>query len=205
MFYYTLGEYDETNNVPYTYLTFEGTGDATIFNNIVSGDESWWNGSDYKSGSKDNDKYYLRDGINIIHLPQTITSIQINTDKHSEETGHESEFIGANDIIIFGNLDLIETNKELNSKIKYNKQDAGSDYKNILQDINAIDTDHNFYYNTILDNSSMIDLNENNSDETLDNPYTWYNYNNVNNKFVITEIDSNYLSTGITIAKSSKL
>lgn len=200
MFYYTLGEYDDTTDKPYTYLTFEGTGNATIFNNIVSGDESWWNGSDYKSGSKDNDKYYLRDGINIIHLPQTITSIQINTEKKNETDS--SKYDGANDIIIFGNLDLIETGKELNPKIDYK---ATSPYAKILDDLNIIDKDHNFYYNTLLDNSSMIDLNENNDDEKLSNPDTWYNYNNVNNKFVITEIDSNYLSTGITIAKSSKL
>jgi hypothetical protein len=32
---------------------------------------------------------------------------------------------------------------------------------------------------------------------------TWYNYNNVNNKFVVSEIDSDYLDTGITLARTS--
>ena len=62
-----------------------------------------------------------------------------------------------------------------------------------------------FYYNVVIDNATSIDLNENNSDETLSNPYTWYNYNNINNKFVISEIDADYLPTGITIARSSRL
>jgi hypothetical protein len=43
--------------------------------------------------------------------------------------------------------------------------------------------------------------------DTLASPRIWYDYNNVNNKFVISEIDVDYLNknNGIRIAKSSKL
>ena len=149
--------------------------------------------------------YYLRntsveqgiEGINIIKLPATITNVEIYTNINTTDN---------NDIIIFGNLDLIVEGSELNKKIDYRKLlGSASAYAQVLSDLKAIDPDLQFYYNAVLDNSNIIDLNENNDDETLSNPYTWYDYNNVNNKFVISEISADDLETGITIAKSSKL
>ena len=78
-------------------------------------------------------------------------------------------------------------------------------YEQILKDIAAIDKNHEFYYNTIINNENALDLNPNDETDTLDNPLSWYNYNNVNNKFVISEINADHLSKGVTIARNSKL
>jgi hypothetical protein len=49
-----------------------------------------------------------------------------------------------------------------------------------------------------------IDMNPNDSKDTLENPLNWFNYNNINNKFVIAEIKADDLAENITIAKSSR-
>ena len=56
-----------------------------------------------------------------------------------------------------------------------------------------------FYYNAPLDNSTLID-----TDSMLD-PMVWYDYNNVYNKFVISELDADSFEDGITLTKSSRL
>jgi hypothetical protein len=47
-------------------------------------------------------------------------------------------------------------------------------------------------------------MNPNDEKDTLENPLNWFNYNNVNNKFVISVINTNYLSDDIVIARSSR-
>ena len=56
-------------------------------------------------------------------------------------------------------------------------------------------------------NNEQIDLNPllTADEENLSSQLIWYDKNNINNKFVISEIDADYLATGITIAKSSKI
>jgi hypothetical protein len=49
-----------------------------------------------------------------------------------------------------------------------------------------------------------IDMNPNDEKDNLENPLSWFNYNNINNKFVIAEIDTTSLNDGIVIAKASK-
>ena len=56
-----------------------------------------------------------------------------------------------------------------------------------------------------IDNSNAIELNPLISDDTMANPYTWYDPNNLANKFVVSEIDADYLPTGITLTKASKV
>ena len=41
--------------------------------------------------------------------------------------------------------------------------------------------------------------------EYLSDARMWYDVNNINNKFVISELDTNFIDTGITVAKASKL
>ena len=60
-----------------------------------------------------------------------------------------------------------------------------------------------FYYNAPIDNSLAIEINTK-MGETLLSPEIWYDYNNINNKFVISEIDATKLKDGIVISKSSK-
>ena len=76
----------------------------------------------------------------------------------------------------------------------------------LLADIRAIDTNHEFYYNVPVESSVAIDFNEGDSKlNTLMNPLTNYDINNMNNGFVISKLDIDYLSSGLQISRSSRL
>ena len=90
-------------------------------------------------------------------------------------------------MLIFGNLDLVNSSEVLNSKLKYFAVTENTSVKQALSDIRSLDTQNEFYYNNIIANDTALDLNE---DEDLLNPRTLYDYNNKNNKFVVSEIDA---------------
>lgn len=78
--------------------------------------------------------------------------------------------------------------------------------RQLLKDINRLDPDRYFYYTAPNDLSLAIEFNESDSDlNTLMNPATNYDVNNVNNSFVISKLDIDYLDRGIQIARSSRL
>ncbi len=140
-------------------------------------------------------KYYLRDGINVVDIraDQCITL-------HNENS---------EDIFIIGRPDIIKEtgdDKGLNlSLLPYKSTDSSkTDAEALLDAINAYDPDHEFYYNSVIESSKLININSK-LDENLLSPSCWYDSNNTNNKFVICEIDPDYIKTGITIANSSKL
>ena len=90
-------------------------------------------------------------------------------------------------MLIFGNLDLVNSSEVLNPKLKYFAVTENTSAEQALSDIRSLDTQNEFYYNNIIANDTAIDLNE---DEDLLNPRTLYDYNNKNNKFVVSEIDA---------------
>ena len=90
-------------------------------------------------------------------------------------------------MLIFGNLDLVNSSEVLNPKLKYFAIDKTTSEEQALSDIRSLDTQNEFYYNNIIANDTALDLNE---DEDLLNPRTLYDYNNKNNKFVVSEIDA---------------
>jgi hypothetical protein len=49
-----------------------------------------------------------------------------------------------------------------------------------------------------------IDMNPKDDQDNLNNALSWFNYNNINNAFVISEIDTEHLTDDIVIAKSSR-
>ena len=157
---------------------------------------------DVGSNGDETTLYHLRPGINIVKIPDGHScKIQIFGDGTLE------------DIVIFGNLDLVYSTKSgdnvssINDKLCYKITTDGytTVEQQILSDIKAIDNDLKFYYNAKMDNETVIDLNEKDDEDNLENPLTWFNYNNINNKFVVSEIDADYLSTGVTIARNSRL
>ena len=97
-----------------------------------------------------------------------------------------------------------ETNG-VNPELNYHKIDSENSYLQLLEDIKNTKVADKFYYNCPIDNSNAIEINELIEDETLASPYVWYDPNNVNNKFVISEIDADYLKTGITLTRSSRV
>lgn len=78
--------------------------------------------------------------------------------------------------------------------------------KKLLQDIRNLDKNRDFYYNVPIEANVAINFNEGEPKlNTLMNPAVNYDINNVNNNFVISKIDINYLNNGLKIARSSKL
>jgi hypothetical protein len=76
----------------------------------------------------------------------------------------------------------------------------------LLKEIREIDKNRDFYYNVPIESNFAIDFNESNATlNTLKNPAVNYDINNVNNNFVISKIDINYLTKGLQIALSSRL
>lgn len=163
------------------YLTTDDSSNGiSIFNN----DGKWWDG-DTSSG------YKLRNGLNIVKIvsSSTIKICNVNDD----------------DSFIFGQLDIVKEDINANDQ-GLNVKLLGYDGSGtaLLSDISALDPDHSFYYNNAVASSEMININAD-LGESLLSPSCWYDPNNVNNKFVVCEIDPDYIKTGITIANSSKL
>jgi hypothetical protein len=76
----------------------------------------------------------------------------------------------------------------------------------LFEDIRKIDVNREFYYNAPIEKNLAIEFNETRTSyDTLMNPNIYYDLNNVNNAFVISKLDIDYLDTGIQIARSSKI
>ena len=162
--------------------------------------------------------YYLRPGINMI-VYQESGVFEFFTDA----SGSSTLFIGTIDSVKLPshaeslaslglNIDLLDyqyssETSALGDNIAAKKL-AFAEVE-LLNDIFNIDKNKEFYYNCPLQVASAIDINtaliDSADRETLSDAKFWYDKNNINNKFVISEIDAEYLKTGIVIAKASKL
>lgn len=217
--YCTNGSSDITGKSG-VYLEHDGTNKPVIFNNKSTGagastDDIWWANItnvtpniNFTVGTK----CYLKYGINVIKLNGDTSN---NKAYSFNLGGYRAD---TSDVVLIGQLDLVDNSNndgiDLN-RIPYIAVDAKSKSdttlisksEQILKDINTIDPDHSFYYNCLMDNSTAIDFNDNLDEaekETLLTPTIWYDYNNINNKFVITEISDKDMKKGITIARTSK-
>ena len=141
-------------------------------------------------------KYVFKRGIQVIELDSTVSSISVYTDSYDTKS--------AKGTLIFSELSLV---KGINPKLSY--QFDGTQKNNalntLLADIQKAGVADTFYYNAPIDNENAIDLNNNLVNETLLTPEVWYDPNNVNNKFVVSEISADDLLTGITLSKASRL
>ena len=131
-----------------------------------------------------------------VELKNNVSSISIYTDSYNSNS--------AEGIIIFSELSLV---KGINPKLSYqfdslHENDA---LATLLADIQKAGVADTFYYNAPIDNENAIDLNNNLANETLLTPEAWYDPNNVNNKFVVSEISADDLLTGVTLSKASRL
>lgn len=138
--------------------------------------------------------YSLQPGINILEVSPRVTELTFKTTTPSENL----------DTIIIGNLDIV---KGINLKLDYRITNTANTttLEQLKADLRDIIPAQSFYYNIPTQDTSNIDLNPYIEEDKLSSPLTWYDPNNVNNKFVISEIDSNYLSTGITLTKASRV
>jgi hypothetical protein len=135
----------------------------------------------------------LKEGLNVIKLTSGVKHLEMWSD------------INKKSIVIFGKLDII---KGINPKLDYRITNGSSSdvgrFEQLLQDIRESGVANDFYYNLPIQRSAEIDLNTAIEDDLLSSPLTWYDPNNVNRKFVISEVDADYLATGITLTKSSR-
>lgn len=137
----------------------------------------------------------LTPGINIIELKNgaNISQLTIYADTDYRST------------VVFGNIDLIT---DINPKLDYRITDRGTHdttLKQLLADIKNLGIADDFYYNNPIQGANDIDLNPYVDSDLLSSPLAWYDPNNVNRKFVISQIDTDYLPTGITLTKNSRV
>lgn len=157
-----------------------------------------------------NKKVILRPGINIFKVTKSdILTLASMTDNRAVVT--------FSSLSIVPNSSASEPNKSINPKLEYkliktaqNGYDKVEDItidtveKQILADIHKLDLNNEFYYNIPISQSLDIDMNISDQADTLANPLNWFSYNNINNNFVISEIDTTTLTDDIVIAKSSR-
>jgi hypothetical protein len=141
-------------------------------------------------------KLYLKTGLNIIEVKPNVKQLKIYADTNKKSN------------IIFGNLDIVA---DINPKLDYRITDTTGDNKvnsaleQLLRDLKNSGVADDFYYNVPIQRSNEIDLNGAIEDDKLSSPLAWYDPNNVNRKFVISEVDADYLATGITLTKASRV
>jgi len=169
----------------------------SIFNN----NNEWWS----EGIAKKHNRLYLRAGLNCIKVTKSC-SLFIKA---------EASAVGN---ILYDNMKLVRgiaTNgvnlKLLDPDATFNAESAKAEKtidqkKNlanaVLDGINALDKNHEFYYNVPIENSLAMEFNDNIN--SFSNPYTLYDINNINNSFVVSKLDVAYLDKGLSIAKSSR-
>lgn len=201
MFYYDKLDKNAAN----VEISWTKANNVTYFNEYYATDEAN-NNKEANSGTPwiDTNKVVLREGINILKITSSdVLTLASNNDNRAT--------------ITFSSLDLIPTTNSVNPKLNYHliKNELGNPIvydgvtidsveKQLLMDIRKIDKNKEFYYNMPIAQNLDIDMNPNDPADTLANPLNWFNYNNVNNKFVIAQIDTKSLADDIVIAKSSR-
>lgn len=143
----------------------------------------------------------LKLGMQIIKI-NNVKSITLKSDTACKST-----------VVISDLQEVVGINPKLNyllSSDEMSKRDektiADKQLESALDAIKITLGKHNdsYYYGCPIDNSSKIDLNAKLDTENMSNARTYFDYNNVNNKFVISEIDASALKNGITLASSSR-
>lgn len=144
---------------------------------------------------------------NIINLDNVATWIDTSEFISLSEDQYVNELINAVNGIVntlvaevsaLGQVSLPEYLKEVHDVIKLENQ--------LLDEIRRIDSNRYFYYNAPIEQNVAIDFIESDARlNTLMNPAANYDINNVNNNFVISKLDINYLTDGLQIARSSRI
>jgi hypothetical protein len=153
----------------------------------------------FNAGDVADSKKTLEAGLNIIKLSSGVKQLELYADVAKKST------------VVFGNLDVVaginpKLDYRINDTAAYGTPEAAEQAKLdlLLEDIRTSGIAKDFYYNVPIQRSNEIDLNPAIAEDKLSSPLSWYDPNNVNRKFVISEIDADYLATGITLTKASR-
>ena len=148
----------------------------------------------YNNNEKYTNRVELSEGLNIIEIKQ---SCKIKIDHSNDSTG----------TLTFSGIDIIDENHAINEKLCYKAINKATPYEQVLSDISDImkNRDIKFYYNAPMNNENSLEFNQFDSKDTLENPFNLYDYNNLCNKFVISEINADTLKDNIVISRNSRL
>lgn len=212
MFYYIPGSNDPAHPAYLTINSTDTSATLKLFNYNVTPASYTPNPSNWTwhTAVGADGKYFLRDGINLIYIDKSMT-LMVHPDGEVPEGSESGDISRAPEsTLLFGDLKLVSTTASgiKNSTLGYNATTLSSAEIQLLNDLHIIDPEGKlFYYNCPINNSIAIDLNTSEFDttarESLATARTWYDRNNINNKFVISEIDADRLN-GIRIATTSK-
>ncbi len=179
---------------------------VTIFNyqeTVNSNTCYWWSESaDYEKSilNSSGRRLYLRAGLNCIKIHKSC-SLLIKAESNAVGTVIYDSMRLVKGVNTHGiNMDLIDFN--LANTLADNSKTKETLADDLLTEIARLDRNREFYYNVPVENSLAIEFDNNIS--TFSNSYTLYDVNNINNDFVISKLDVNYLDEGLRIAKSSK-
>ena len=148
----------------------------------------------FNSGEEYTNRVELSEGLNIIEIKQ---SCKIKIDHRNDSAG----------TLTFSGINIIDEAHAINEKLCYKAIDKTSPYEQVLSDISNImkNRDIKFYYNAPMNNENSLEFNQFDSKDTLENPFNLYDYNNLCNKFVISEINADTLKDNIVISRNSRL
>ena len=148
----------------------------------------------FNNGEEYGTNVELSKGLNIIEIKQ---SCKIKIDHSNDNTG----------TLTFSGINIIDTRHAINEKLCYKAIDKATPYEQVLSDISNImkNRDIKFYYNAPMNNENSLEFNQFDSKDTLENPFNLYDYNNLCNKFVISEINADTLKDNIVISRNSRL
>lgn len=147
----------------------------------------------FNIGASESPALVLKQGLNIIKVATSVRQLEVFSDKSKKSS------------IVFGALDLVKgINPKLDYRVTGSYTGDNALLDQLLADIRDSGVASDFYYNIPIQRASEIDLNASIEDDLLSSPLTWYDPNNVNRKFVISEIDADYLTTGIKLTKASR-
>ena len=170
------------------------------------GEYAWWSeGVDTDTSNR----LYLRAGLNCIKVSKSCTLLVKAQENAAGSILYDNLRLvkGRNTHGI--NLVLLDPNATYNvetKKAEKTDEEKAKLANEILARFAELDKNNEFYYNVPIENSLAIEFDNNIS--SFSNPYVLYDINNVNNNFVVSKLDIEYLTResdpGLRIAKSSR-
>lgn len=176
------------------------------FTRTTSGDLTFPEDSPERYGGYDeaSGRYYLRPGLNVIEITE-----QTDLEIYAPATTLDNLFFNGLSLINYSSSD---SNASLNPRLGcythyYNDNGtlASDDlvpYQSLLAEIRKLDTAQKFLYNAPIDSTTGLELNYFDKSDTLRLAKHWFDSGNINNKFVVTEIDADYMTKDNHIAVS---
>lgn len=150
------------------------------------------------------DCYYLRPGLNVIEITE-----QTDLEIYAPATTIDNLFFSGLSLINYSSSDRnVSLNPRLGCYTHYYSDngtlalDGLMPYQSLLAEIRKLDTAQKFLYNAPIDSTTGLELNYFDKSDTLRLAKHWFDSGNINNKFVVTEIDADYMTKDNHIAVS---